>query len=263
MNRMVHRVFFADIQASLDRALRRAGAPPSPEFLTDWPRLADRVLQLTVPGLEYPRRDLPPSVMFTGPVFAGDLPAKSRMPQWLSLAGASRTVVHVTQGTWDNRDLSQLIQPTLDALADRDDLLVIATTGLHGQTRPPGALPRNAYVIDYVPYVEFLPHVDVMITNGGYGGVHHALAHGIPLIVAGDDADKPEVAARVAYAGVGINLGTARPTPLAIAAAVQQLRNEPGYRATAQAISRELNATRPLETIAVILEALSAGHVRP
>ena len=36
-----------------------------------------------------------------------------------------------------------------------------------------------------------------MLTNGGYGGVQYALAHGVPLVVAGDTEDKPEVAARV------------------------------------------------------------------
>jgi UDP:flavonoid glycosyltransferase YjiC (YdhE family) len=49
-----------------------------------------------------------------------------------------------------------------------------------------------------------------MITNGGYGGVQHALRHGVPVIVAGETADKAEVAARVQYTGAGIDLGTAR-----------------------------------------------------
>ena len=50
-----------------------------------------------------------------------------------------------------------------------------------------------------------------MVTNGGYSGVQHALAYGVPLIVAGDTADKAEVAARVAYNRCGIDLHTARP----------------------------------------------------
>ena len=40
-----------------------------------------------------------------------------------------------------------------------------------------------------------------MVTNGGYGGVQQALANGVPLVVAGDSEDKPEVAARVAVVG--------------------------------------------------------------
>jgi hypothetical protein len=42
-----------------------------------------------------------------------------------------------------------------------------------------------------------------MVTNGGYGGVQQALANGVPLVVAGDSEDKPEVAARVRWSGTG------------------------------------------------------------
>ena len=42
-----------------------------------------------------------------------------------------------------------------------------------------------------------LPRTDVLVTNGGYGGVQQALAHGVPLVVAGRTEDKVEVAARV------------------------------------------------------------------
>ena len=37
-----------------------------------------------------------------------------------------------------------------------------------------------------------------MVTNGGYGGVQLALAHGVPLVVAGNTEEKGEIAARVA-----------------------------------------------------------------
>ena len=48
-----------------------------------------------------------------------------------------------------------------------------------------------------------LPKTDVFLTNGGYGGVQLALRHGLPIVVTGGQEDKPEVAARVAWAGVG------------------------------------------------------------
>jgi UDP:flavonoid glycosyltransferase YjiC (YdhE family) len=55
-----------------------------------------------------------------------------------------------------------------------------------------------------------------LITNGGAGGIHSALASGLPVIVAGATEDKPANAARVAYHRLGINLGTATPTEQAI-----------------------------------------------
>jgi UDP:flavonoid glycosyltransferase YjiC (YdhE family) len=265
MNWFVHNVLFADVQARLNGALRGVDVQRSPVFLTDWPTLADRVLQLTVPGTEYPRRDLPSSVVFTGPVIAEPVVEVGvevdDLPCWRDRLRAARTVVHVTQGTWDNRDHGQLIAPTLDGLADHDDVLVIATSGLPEQPAYAGTVPANAVMTDYVPYAALLPHVDVMITNGGYGGVQHALRHGIPLIVAGRTADKPEVAARVEYSGAGIDLKTDRPTPGAIAAAVQQILTTDRYRDAARRISRDMAATTPFDTIDDVLAELRAANL--
>ena len=68
-----------------------------------------------------------------------------------------------------------------------------------------------------------------MVTNGGYGAVQRALASGVPLVVAGDTEDKPEVAARVAWTGAGINLGTGSPTPHAVRTAVHTVLGDPRY----------------------------------
>jgi UDP:flavonoid glycosyltransferase YjiC (YdhE family) len=252
----VHNVLLADIQSRLNDQLAALGAPRSPVFLTDWPVLADRILQFSIPAMEYPRSDLPAAVSFTGPII-GETPQWSRPAQTTS----ARSVVHVTQGTWDNEDLDELIAPTLDGLADRDDLLVVATTGRQGQSQLKRATPPNAYVTDYVPYSELLPGVDVVVTNGGYGGVHHALLHGIPLVVAGRTADKPEVAARVAYAGAGIDLRTARPAAAAVAGAVQRVLSTPRYREAACRLGREMRRYNAFDHIADALSALSAPQM--
>lgn len=245
MTTVVHRLFFRAIGRRFDAAL---GAH-SPVFVTDWPLLADRILQLTVPGTEYPRRDLPPHLVFTGPVLGPSAGRSGR--DWNHLRG---TVVHVTQGTWDNADLGELLRPTLDALADRDDVTVVATTGRNGELH--GPIPRNAVVTDFADYAALLPRVDVMITNGGYGGVHQALSHGIPLIVAGQAADKHEVAARIDYTGAGVNLDTARPTATAIADAVTRITTVPSYRANAQRLQREILSYNAFDVISGELDGL-------
>lgn len=255
MTWVTHRVLFGDVRADLNAALEAVGAPPSPVFLTDWPVLADRLLQFTVPSLEYPRGDLPANVVYTGPVIPRPSAQKRGLP-W-DPAGDPRTVVHVTQGTWDNDDLGALVVPTVEALAGREDLLVVATTGREGRTTIPGRVPANAYVTDFLPYAELLPHVDVMITNGGYGGVHQALSHGIPLIVAGGSADKPEVAARVAYARAGINLGTSRPGRAEIVGALDAILGTGAHRAAARRLSREIRAVNAFDRIAETLAGLA------
>jgi UDP:flavonoid glycosyltransferase YjiC (YdhE family) len=93
-----------------------------------------------------------------------------------------------------------------------------------------------------------------MVTNGGYGGVQSALCRGVPLVVAGESEDKPEVAARVAWAGVGIDLRTAKPKPAALRAAVRKLLYEPRYRQRAGELAAEYAAYDALPRAVAIVE---------
>ncbi|MGE2734870.1 glycosyltransferase [Mycolicibacterium vaccae] len=256
MTDVAHRVIMRDSHRAFDAALRRTGVGGAPVFVSDWPRLADAVVQLSVAGFEYPRGDLPETVEFVGPALPPTDAAFEEPPWWPDLEAAP-TVVLVTQGTYDNTDLDQLITPTLRGLAECDDILVVATTG-GGPGRPMRApIPDNARVTDWVPYSALMPHVDVMITNGGYGGVQYALSHGVPLVVAGETSDKAEVAARVSYSGVGIDLKTATPSPQALRAAVMQLRDDDRYRTAARRLRTEIDCATPIDAIANALKRCS------
>ncbi|WP_292988627.1 nucleotide disphospho-sugar-binding domain-containing protein [Mycobacterium sp.] len=259
MNQVVSDVLFRGIRSRLDDALRSVGAAPMPVFLTDWPLLADHVLQLSIPGLEYPRRDLPATVTFAGPVVPQSVPLRRADQRRVG----TRTVVHVTQGTWDNGDLTELVIPTVQALGSRADTVVVATTGRRGRVTLPITLPRNVFVTDYVPYAALLPVVDVMVTNGGFGGVQHALSHGIPLVVAGATSDKPEVAARVAHAGAGIDLRTSRPKRRDLSAAIDQVLSQPRFRNSAERLGREMQCYNAFDHVADVLakHPASTEHV--
>lgn len=259
MNRFVQQVLFRGDQAGLNSILRALDIGPTPVFLLDWPLLADRILQFTVPGFEYPRSDLPPSVVFTGPI---SNPASENvdLPSWWPDLEGAKKIVHVTQGTWDNRCFDQLLRPALSALSHRCEVVVVACTG--GSRAPVGPLPANAYVTEFIPYAQLLSRVDVMITNGGYGGVNRALSYGVPLIVAGDTADKPETAARVAYTGAGIDLGTAWPRPAAIATAVDKIFESGTFRQAASRLASEMAKRSPFDVIAAVLTEVSSGPRR-
>jgi MGT family glycosyltransferase len=187
-------------------------------------------LQNGVAEFEYPRGDLPRQVHFVGALVAaaGHVP----LPDWWGdVESADRPVVHVTQGT-TVKDLDDLVLPTIRLLAD-DDVLVVANIG----DRDPatfGTLPANARVARFIPHDRLLPRVTAMVTNGGYGAVQTALLHGVPLVVAGNTEDKPEVAARVAWSGAGINLRTARPAPARLRAAIDAVLAGGDYRRNAE-----------------------------
>jgi UDP:flavonoid glycosyltransferase YjiC (YdhE family) len=52
LNLLVRQALFGPNQRRLDRTLHGMGLPDSPVFFLDWPLLADRFLQLGVPGFE-------------------------------------------------------------------------------------------------------------------------------------------------------------------------------------------------------------------
>jgi UDP:flavonoid glycosyltransferase YjiC (YdhE family) len=152
---------------------------------------------------------------------------------WKELDG-SKPVILVTQGTVANTDLNELIGPTLVGLSTEDVTVIAATGKPDGEIATP--VPENAIVTPFIPFLEVLPKVDVFVTNCGYGAVNQALSMGVPLVVAGETEDKAFVAARVAWTGAGINLGTSRPTPEQMCRAVRQVLNEDTYRAKARTL---------------------------
>jgi UDP:flavonoid glycosyltransferase YjiC (YdhE family) len=168
-----------------------------------------------------------------------------------------------------NADLGRLLVPTICALANSDVLVVAATGGRPISDlldRFGGRLPDNVRAAEFLPYAELLRKTAVMVTNGGFGGVQQALTAGVPLVVAGDTEDKPEVAARVAWAGAGVNLWTGAPSPARLGRAVAKVLRDPRYRLAAQRLQREI-ATHgdPVPTIIDSLEQRisSAGPAVP
>jgi MGT family glycosyltransferase len=229
---------FAPIIDYINDCLGEMGVRSLPTSLFDaMVVLPDAYLQLTVPGFEFPRSDLPDTVHFVGglPI----TPMQAPIPAWAEHLDGSRHVVLVTQGTLSNHDFGQLIIPTLVALANEPDVLVVVTGGGRSIESLRGQAPHNARLATYFPFEWLLPKVDVFVTNGGYGSVNQALTFGIPIVAAGQTEDKADVGARVAWSGVGIDLKTSEPTPSAIREAVRAVLDEPTYRARAKSIAKE------------------------
>jgi len=84
------------------------------------------------------------------------------------------------RGVAQNIDPADLVAPTLEALADQRDLLVVVATGTAGADELPFPIPSNARVAGFLPYDKLLPRVDGAVTNGGWGGTLAMLAHDIP-----------------------------------------------------------------------------------
>ncbi|MET7327139.1 nucleotide disphospho-sugar-binding domain-containing protein [Nonomuraea sp. NPDC005650] len=246
-----------DAQEYLEKLFESVGVTLPGFALTSLITVPDHYLQLTVPGFEFPRDDLPSSFRFVGPLPSAPTGTFER-PSWWKELSDGRPVVVTTQGTFANVDLEELVIPTLRVLADSGALVVAATArpgGVEDVRAIMGDIPGNARPADFIPFDLLLPHADVLVTNGGYGGVHAALRHGVPLVVGGVTEDKPLIAARVAWSGTGIDLGTARPDDAALRSAVNTVLSTPSYRARAQELAKEFTRFDALESIAELVDA--------
>ena len=257
--RQVDAAFGHPIKQRADALLATLGAGPLPASFTDsLVMLPDVYFQPAVPGFEYPSRAQPEGVRFIG---ALPLPAQGEVPiEFVVAVAMDKRIVLVTQGTVANRDLSQLVGPTIEAMCGDDDVMVFATTGGRPLDSLPEAPSANAHISEFLQFAKILPHVDVLVTNGGYGTVTHALRAGVPVIVAGATEDKPEVAARVAWAGCGINLGTDTPPASALKLAINEVLSDGSYRQRAQTLATEFSRYDAAALITKELTTLVASH---
>lgn len=246
-----------EVQQRFDAALAEAGAPPLTAPFTDVMVTApDAFLQLSCAGFEYERPELEGVIRYVGPLQPPRLEL-TPPPWWERLD--ERPLVIVSQGTLANVDLGQLLLPAMQGLAG-DKLQLLLTTGGRDPALLGDAIPANAIVTDHVPFELALPRAAALVTNGGYGSVQSALAHGVPLVVAGTGEDKAEVATRVAWSGAGINLHSNEPTAAMVATAVRKVVREPRYRARARLLAEEMAALDGRAAIAASVADLLGGR---
>lgn len=191
-------------------------------------------LQPCSPSLEYPRIDLPKNVRFIGAYSPKKIVSETtQLPVWwdelLAAKKQGKKIVFVTQETFQ-LDFNMLLKPTIEALADREDVFVVGVLGQRGTTIDGFQLPASTRVVDYLLYDAVLLNVDVLVSNAGYTGFLHSVLHGVPMVLADRGRkfstsirileqlliigieNKAEVCMRGEYAGTTLNLNTDSPS---------------------------------------------------
>jgi MGT family glycosyltransferase len=181
LDALMSSLLLRDVTRYADGVRRQLGLPEAGRSFLEEPIATGRLwLQATTPDFEYPRRDLPDHFRFIGPLLPKP-PDRFEPPSWWEELDGGRPVVLVTQGTARGNP-DELLVPTLRALEGQDLLVVATTGGSDAVSALGGRVPRNARIEPFLSYHHLLPKADLMITNGGYGGVHFALSYGVPLI---------------------------------------------------------------------------------
>jgi hypothetical protein len=127
--------------------------------------LPDHLMSLGIPDFEFPRNDLRDNIHYFGGFKTKETEPKLGidLPAWWGdvIAGKNggKKIVAVSQGTLA-ADLTDLLIPTLEALKDRSDILIVATTvAVEVDDLQHGVVPDNARVAKFVPYDTLLPLV--------------------------------------------------------------------------------------------------------
>ncbi len=254
LKQLADKVLFKDVIDCRNQVRAQFNLAPDEGGLFDSVVLGSKLyLQGTVKELEYPRSNMPDHVHFIGPLLP-DMSRHATTPDWWDeMVNSEIPVVHVSQGTIAT-DVGDLITPTIYALADMNVLVIVSSRCI-----PPSLmdeLPSNVRTAEFLPYDQLMKHVDVFVTNGGYGGVHFALSEGVPLVVAGATEDKPEVANRIEWSGAGINLRTNKPNLHQIRRAVKRSIRQPIFRQKAQAIKEQIEKLDAAEEAARLIESV-------
>ncbi|GKU21474.1 unnamed protein product [Fusarium langsethiae] len=254
---------FTNVQKVFNDILRDAGGEPDETFFNDapyvWPH---RFLQMCSTSMMYPRSDAPKSVRFAGGMPKLPQGTKEEKPAWwdeVAINSSGKDIVFVCQGTV-RMDYNDIVVPAIEALKDRPNTLVIVALGQRGAVLDPTVtIPENTRVVDYIPFDDILPLASVFVGNGGYGGVRASLAHGTPLVVAGDSEDKPEMCAIIEWAGVAVNLRTGNPTSEALRDGVDKVLSNSKYTEGAKRIQADMDAADPVGTITQNINEVLAG----
>lgn len=248
-------ILMRDVTIHLDNARATVGLPQKFQDFFTAALSPFLYLQGTIPSFEYPRSDIPPQVHFIGNL----LPSISidfTPPVWWDDLKCGKPIIHVTQGTVAT-EAGDLIIPTIEALKNENVLVIVTTGGLSVEDLQLKSIPENVRIEKFIPHAHLLPYVDAMVTNGGYNGVQIALANGVPLVTAGQTEEKPEIAARVQWSGVGIDLKTSKPTPKQIREAVLKIISLPHYRQKAEKFKAEIHRYDAPTIAAELLEKLA------
>ncbi|CAM1509040.1 Fc.00g027790.m01.CDS01 [Cosmosporella sp. VM-42] len=216
-------------------------------------------IQASSPMLEFRLKPKPEeqrnSTHYVGPLVSVVKVDRSQLPPWWHEVVQHPRVVGITQGTL-NMDPDSLIIPAIKALGVDPTLLLVVTSPYPDAIQARIGNLSNVRVAYWLPYHLFLPQLILLVTNGGYGSITQALSHKVPLICAGQREDKKDTAARVAWAGVGIDLKTERPSEQEIRIAARRVGSDKGLKMRVGSMGDGLNELGGARMAGELLERL-------
>jgi MGT family glycosyltransferase len=244
-------------------ALRREfGLPPLRVSVNQFTGSLPLYLVPSSPEFDNNRRDLPPSVRYTGPCL-WDKPEGQAPPDWLEDIPGDRPCVLVEEGALFTRE-PRVLEMAARGLGGRPLSVVL----LAGYGRDPaglslGPLAPNVTLRPHAPLSSVLARADVFVTNGNSESVLAALLAALPIVVLPSIWDQAELAWRVQETGVGLRLPPRGATPERMQRAVERVLREPSFREKARSMGAALTRCGGPTAATELIERLIARSSAP
>jgi UDP:flavonoid glycosyltransferase YjiC (YdhE family) len=261
-NRICHKIDKWADSTSLTKALNeertKLGLHHLPEGVSYHDLAYSDMLHLmtTTPAFEFPRKNMPASVRFVGPLLSGPDIKTFVPPNWWDelLAHPKDKVIYVNHGYMD-KDARTISLPAVTAFADHPEMLVI----IHENVTDPSSfssaeassdhkyekenilLPKNVRVASHLPHSKILPHVGILVQYAEYINVLAGLKFGVPMVCIGDSPEMLEVSSRVVWCGAGVQLRAVNPLEAEIRKAVFQVLDNKKYQEAAEVVKEDFS----------------------
>ena len=211
----------------------------------------------TLPGFEFPRRELPGHFHHVGPLRAA---AEASRPLTIEL-DPGRPLVFASLGTLQGQRFG-LFKRIVQACAGLDVQLLLAhcgglNAGQEDQLRRAGA----TWVTDFAPQQAVLQHASAVVTHGGMNTVMDAIASRTPMLVTPIAFDQAGVAARVEHAGIGLKASARFARPGTLREGLERLLQGGEFSAGLERLGEQALAAGGTRAAADIIEtALRTGR---
>lgn len=198
-----------------------------------------------VRGFDFPRRELPSSFHYVGPIRRSAERTKAPV-----LESDTRPLVFASLGTLQNHRL-ELFRRIAKACRQIGVRLIVSHA--NGLSHRQAASIDADLVLPWVDQEEILPQADAVITHGGLNTVLDALAAGLPILCLPIAFEQPGIGARLDRSGAG-RVVSSKAGAGRIAQALHDLITQPRYRARAEELAVEIRSSGGAAAAAAIIE---------
>jgi len=125
---------------------------------------------------------------------------------WSEIAGG-RYLIYASMGSQGEivpDDTRRFFQAVLGVAAAHPEWQILLSVGRAFDPAELAPLPANLHASRWMPQLDVLRHVDLMVTHGGAGTVKEAILLGVPLVVLPLMRDQFEMAKRIVHHRLGV-----------------------------------------------------------